>query len=170
MRRIVKCPPRTHPGDVVIPPAWHQWLRQTRATAPTLGEQHADVARQMRIKVLAAEADARWAAKPSLSDPPPSQQAAESTPGASDVSADGAGDAARKAPETSAADAPGADDTVRVGASGDRKESWRKLQEDEKARKAGASKPNDPWKRARGGPSEEWQPKGWNPSAGSKRW
>jgi NADH dehydrogenase [ubiquinone] 1 alpha subcomplex assembly factor 2 len=35
-----------------------------------MAEQTQDVARQQRIKLLAAEADARWDAKPSLSDMP----------------------------------------------------------------------------------------------------
>ncbi|KAI0841472.1 hypothetical protein F5Y06DRAFT_293173 [Hypoxylon sp. FL0890] len=69
-RRIVKYPRSTHYSDVKVPPQWHQWLRYQRSTPPTLDEQAADVARQERIKQLAAEADARWEAKPSLIDVP----------------------------------------------------------------------------------------------------
>ncbi|KAK0646137.1 hypothetical protein B0T16DRAFT_458091 [Cercophora newfieldiana] len=65
-RRIVQYPRKTHHGDVSVSPAWHQWLRNTRKEPPSLDEQKADVARQERMKVLAAQADARWAAKPSL--------------------------------------------------------------------------------------------------------
>jgi NADH dehydrogenase [ubiquinone] 1 alpha subcomplex assembly factor 2 len=43
-----------------------QWLRYTREEAPTLEEQRLDVLRQQRMKVLAAEADARWAGKESF--------------------------------------------------------------------------------------------------------
>lgn len=28
---------------------------------------------------------------------------------------------------------------------------------------------DDPWKRARGGPSEEWQPKAWDPNAAATK-
>ncbi|OTB04993.1 hypothetical protein M426DRAFT_320301 [Hypoxylon sp. CI-4A] len=69
-RRIVKYPRSTHYSDVVVPPQWHQWLRYQRQQAPSLSEQASDVYRQERIKVLAAEADARWEAKPSLLDMP----------------------------------------------------------------------------------------------------
>lgn len=51
-----------------------QWLRHTRAEPPSLAEQRADVFRQEQMKVLAAAADARWAAKPSALDAPNKQQ------------------------------------------------------------------------------------------------
>ncbi|KAI1413562.1 hypothetical protein F5Y13DRAFT_188994 [Hypoxylon sp. FL1857] len=69
-RRIVKYPRSTHYSDVTVSPQWHQWLRYQRSSPPTLDEQALDVARQERIKLLAAEADARWEAKPSLIDVP----------------------------------------------------------------------------------------------------
>ncbi|KAI1373347.1 hypothetical protein F4677DRAFT_448423 [Hypoxylon crocopeplum] len=69
-RRIVSYPRSTHYSEVKVPPQWHQWLRYQRERAPTLDEQASDVARQERVKVLAAEADARWEAKPSLLDVP----------------------------------------------------------------------------------------------------
>ncbi|OTA60836.1 hypothetical protein K449DRAFT_396119 [Hypoxylon sp. EC38] len=69
-RRIVKYPRSTHYSEVTVSPQWHQWLRYQRSTPPTLEEQASDVARQERIKLLAAEADARWEAKPSLLDAP----------------------------------------------------------------------------------------------------
>ncbi|KAF3060051.1 hypothetical protein GL218_04746 [Daldinia childiae] len=65
-RRIVNYPRSTHYSEVKVPPSWHQWLRYQRQQPPTLDEQAGDVVRQERIKVLAAEADARWEAKPSL--------------------------------------------------------------------------------------------------------
>jgi len=160
-RRIVKCPPRTHHSEVTISPAWHQWLRHTRAVAPTLEEQRADVVRQSRMKVLAAEADARWAAKPSLSDAPAPAQGTDNPAGNT------SGDGERNA--TSPIDEKRTNNAGPTVAGEDREASWRKLQEDEKARGKKASEPNDPWKRARGGPSEGWQPKGWDPSVTSKR-
>src|SRR5690242_926205 len=68
-RRIVHYPRKTHHGDVKVSPAWHQWLRNTRKDPPSLKEQEADVIRQERMKMLAAEADARWEAKPRLDSP-----------------------------------------------------------------------------------------------------
>lgn len=51
-----------------------QWLRHTRFDPPTLSEQQQDVMRQERMKVLASQADARWASKPSALDAPDKQQ------------------------------------------------------------------------------------------------
>jgi NADH dehydrogenase [ubiquinone] 1 alpha subcomplex assembly factor 2 len=51
-----------------------QWLRHTRFDPPTLAEQQQDMIRQERMKLLAAEADARWASKPSALDAPDKQQ------------------------------------------------------------------------------------------------
>ena len=54
---------------------WHQWLRYTREDPPSLAEQQGDVTRQERMKHLAAEADARWEAKPRvMEDAAPSPQ------------------------------------------------------------------------------------------------
>ncbi|EGS20514.1 uncharacterized protein CTHT_0023460 [Thermochaetoides thermophila DSM 1495] len=69
-RRIVQYPRGTHHGDVKVSPAWHQWLRHTRRDPPSIAEQLADVERQTRIRQLAALADARWEAKPKLTDAP----------------------------------------------------------------------------------------------------
>jgi hypothetical protein len=72
MRRIVQYPSTVHYSDVssYISPAWHQWLRHTREAAPTIPEQAADLQRQREIKILAAQADARWNAKASFLDMP----------------------------------------------------------------------------------------------------
>jgi NADH dehydrogenase [ubiquinone] 1 alpha subcomplex assembly factor 2 len=45
--------------------SWIQWLRHTRHEAPTINEQQLDEIRQAQVKQLAAQADARWASKPS---------------------------------------------------------------------------------------------------------
>ncbi|KAI0586581.1 NDUFA12 domain-containing protein [Pyrenophora tritici-repentis] len=73
-RRIAKYSRSTHLGDVQISPSWMQWLRHTRFEPPTVDEQHQDLIRQARIKQLAAQADARWAEKPSALDAPDKQQ------------------------------------------------------------------------------------------------
>ncbi|KAK1768459.1 hypothetical protein QBC33DRAFT_568805 [Phialemonium atrogriseum] len=164
-RRIVRYPPRTHPSDVAVPPAWHQWLRHTRSAAPTLDEQHADAARQLRMKALAAQADARWAAAAAADGAPGKGAEGQAAPAPATKSRVGSREGGGHAPGVSPADAAGAGDAGRVDAAGDRGQSWRKMQEEEKVRAAG---PGDPWKRARG-PSEKWQPKGWDPSGASKQ-
>ncbi|KAK8197387.1 hypothetical protein HDK77DRAFT_433393 [Phyllosticta capitalensis] len=73
-RRIVKYTGKTHYSEVKVPPVWMQWLRHARADPPSLPEQQMEQARQLRMKQLAAEADARWAAKPSALDPPSRDQ------------------------------------------------------------------------------------------------
>jgi len=65
-RRIVHYPRSTQFSDVKVSPLWHQWLRYTRADPPTLQEQTLEQARQERMRLLAAEADARWEAKPRI--------------------------------------------------------------------------------------------------------
>ncbi|KAH8147981.1 uncharacterized protein LAJ45_08083 [Morchella importuna] len=52
--------------DYKLTPQWHQWLRATRTDPPTIAELEGDIVRIQRLKVNAALADARWAAKPSL--------------------------------------------------------------------------------------------------------
>jgi NADH dehydrogenase [ubiquinone] 1 alpha subcomplex assembly factor 2 len=51
-----------------------QWLRHTRFDPPTLVEQRQDIMRQERMKMLASQADARWASKLSALDAPDKQQ------------------------------------------------------------------------------------------------
>jgi NADH dehydrogenase [ubiquinone] 1 alpha subcomplex assembly factor 2 len=69
-RRIVKYPRSTHYSHVKVSPQWHQWLRHTRSDPPALDEQQGDLVRQARMKRLAAEADARWEAKPRVMEGP----------------------------------------------------------------------------------------------------
>ncbi|KAK7949588.1 hypothetical protein PG988_016227 [Apiospora saccharicola] len=138
-RRIVKYPRSTHLSDVHVPPQWHQWLRYQRQDPPTISEQQGDVLRLARMKVLAAEADARWAAKPSFLDQPEQQPKR----------------AVRDVPEPVATDggamaAQGGKETVT-------EEVKKELEKD------------DPWKKAATGPSEDWQPAAWSPSNSRKR-
>lgn len=46
-----------------VPPQWLQWLRRTREHPPTLQELMDDQMRQQRIKLLAQQADAKWASE-----------------------------------------------------------------------------------------------------------
>ncbi|RYP86605.1 hypothetical protein DL769_000673 [Monosporascus sp. CRB-8-3] len=183
-RRIVHYPRSTHYSEVTVPPAWHQWLRYQRASAPTLEEQLADAARQERIKVLAAQADARWAAKPSYLDAPAAgsprqqgQQQRREQPGREMGQAVPALDTGKSQPHERAArewdyeaedgvkshiespaDQLRAQETEKQGKKGD--ETQKKRAEE------------DPWKKAdarRGGPSETWQPQAWNPSSAPRR-
>jgi len=148
-RRIVQYPAKTHHGDVAVSPAWHQWLRNTRKESPSLDEQAADVARQERMKVLAAQADARWTAKPSLLE----SADAPGQPMGQRVPALGAGVRQRTDSEEMAGTEP----------KPSREETWRKMQEEEKQTKG---RRDDPWaQKAPTGPSEQWQPKSWQPPA-----
>ncbi|KAL7627205.1 hypothetical protein AAE478_003981 [Parahypoxylon ruwenzoriense] len=148
-RRIVKYPRSTHYSDVSVPPQWHQWLRYQRERAPTLVEQASDVTRQERIKMLAAEADARWASKPSyLSAPNVPRKGEESEPvpppGTSKVQ-----------PQKQAA-----------------RESPTRNEQGPETQQTGISTTkdtDDPWKRARGAPGETWQPEVWTPTSARKR-
>lgn len=178
-RRLVKYPRSTHYGDVTVSPAWHQWLRHTRDEPPSVDEQKLDVLRQERMKVLAAKADERWAAKPRVMDGPEMQQA---VPGLrsprKDETSRVPGTLAEDVRETLDTKNPktemvwGVEDTTATTRSqeavGGNKQSWDALKEDEKKRAAGQTKGLDPWKRARG-PSEAWQPEAWQPPATPKR-
>ncbi|KAH6850050.1 hypothetical protein B0I37DRAFT_403960 [Chaetomium sp. MPI-CAGE-AT-0009] len=145
-RRMVRCPPGTHQSSVSPPPAWHQWLRHTRADPPTLLEQQAEVARRARMRVLAAEADARWEAKPRVA---------------------GGMVVGGRSSMRGAGVKLGDDEVVER-----REETWKEMRREAGgARGEGTAevKGPDPWKQARGGPSETWQPKGWEPAAKGKK-
>jgi len=173
MRRIVQYPTSVHLSEINISPQWHQWLRHTRQHPPTLTEQSQDLVRQRNLKILAAEADARWAAKPSFLDAPvngtqlkdPGEYAhttapaekegvrnavgselEDNTPGTNKKT----GQASKKQEKPVAVESTSSTQTTKRNSGADIKEK--------KAR-------DDPWKQARGGPSEEWQPQAWDPNA-----
>ncbi|KAL8809596.1 MAG: hypothetical protein Q9223_007901, partial [Gallowayella weberi] len=50
-RRILQQNPRIPYSDIVIPVQWHQWLRHTRPTAPTIQELQSDETRKEQLKV-----------------------------------------------------------------------------------------------------------------------
>ncbi|KAK4249912.1 hypothetical protein C7999DRAFT_29588 [Corynascus novoguineensis] len=194
-RRIVRYPSGTHHSAVVVPPAWHQWLRHTRPAPPTLTEQRAEVARQERIRRLAAEADARWEAKPKVMEDidakkqkarllgvrePPFETDRPVGPGSKiKASAEAAAERA-KAGETAGTGTVAGDGALRnSGAVNQREETLKKMKREaaEAAGKRGdATRPKaeegkgpDPWRQqARGGPSETWQPKAWEPTPREK--
>ncbi|PSR94381.1 hypothetical protein BD289DRAFT_363430 [Coniella lustricola] len=150
-RRIVQYPRDTHYGEVKVSPQWHQWLRNTRERPPTIQEQHAEVHRQTRMKYLAAEADARWEAKPRLMDAPGEVNGQPVPTLESRIGGDAAAAAAAATARNSGPEA-GSTRSDPVAS------PPKKRQEKE-----------DPWKKHRSaGPSEAWQPQGWNPNT-SKR-
>lgn len=173
MRRIVKYPRSTHYSEINISPQWHQWLRHTRDNPPSIAEQSQDLVRQDRLKMLAAEADARWAAKPSFLDAPGKQQGQP-------LPAMGVKDPGGYAPPTEPPEKEGVRNAVGGGLEDNipgtdvkmkellkTKESIPGKQTTEAPREQPKPKPikEDPWKKARGGPSEEWKPQAWDPNA-----
>ncbi|KAF7542185.1 hypothetical protein G7Z17_g11809 [Cylindrodendrum hubeiense] len=137
-RRIVNYPRSTHYSQVKVNPQWHQWLRHTRQDPPTLDEQEDDVVRQERIKVLAAQADARWEAKARVMEAP------EET-------------ARRLAPVDAAAPPQHVGPQLAPA-------RRRKLVRDEVAK---GDDPWAKAKKAQG-PSENWQPAAWSPTPAKK--
>lgn len=154
-RRIVQYPRNTHYGEVKVPPQWHQWLRHIRESPPSLQEQHLEVRRQAQMKYLAAEADARWEAKPRLTDAP----AAAGTAG-QPVAALEERSAGREAEDDEGGEGrEKGRDAIATG------------KEQEKAAQGNRrdmEKPDPGKQKRRAGPSEDWQPQAWTPPA-SKR-
>ncbi|KAF4339244.1 hypothetical protein FBEOM_6836 [Fusarium beomiforme] len=139
-RRIVKYPRSTHYSSVKVSPQWHQWLRHTREEPPSIEEQHSDVMRRIRMQKLAAEADARWEAKPRVMEAP---QAAP-------------------APLLSPATASPLQQDVRKDEQKD--PDAKNSEESETETRDG------PWVKARARtPGETWQPTSWSPTAAKKR-
>ncbi|KAF2706258.1 hypothetical protein K504DRAFT_471063 [Pleomassaria siparia CBS 279.74] len=166
-RRIVKYARSTHYDDVKVPPQWMQWLRHTRYEPPTLAEQQADIYRQQQMKTLAAQADARWAAKPSFLDAPDKQQPAHML----------------QSKHPNAGIRPAAvDQDTRNNVQPPRvtKESEDVIEESEPSHGApalrtrklrGEPKAKDsPWKQSTSGnPGEQWQPESWTPGPVKRR-
>ncbi|TDZ61628.1 NADH-ubiquinone oxidoreductase assembly factor N7BML [Colletotrichum trifolii] len=148
-RRIVHYPRSVYVSEVKVSPLWHQWLRHTREHPPNLEEQTREAFRQERIKVLAAQADARWEAKPRVMDAPgeemgqpvPALNTAQTQPIAPELESTNANkiDAAEAA------------------------ETEQKQEAPPSKKKFG----HDPWSKAKA-PNEGWQPEAWVPPAGKK--
>ena len=183
MRRIVQYPSSTHYSEIKISPQWHQWLRHTRSDPPSLTEQSQDSVRQQNLKVLAAQADAKWAAKPSYLDAPARQREqpipvleakdprgnSESMETENQTVSGSAAVGGSLSPKLRETETPVEQATRNEEYPGEMRvpdESRHHFNErpDQKNRpreKQEPSKVEDPWKQARGGP-EEWQPKGWD--------
>lgn len=166
MRRIVKYPRWAHHSDVNVPPQWMQWLRHTRFEPPSLAEQKSDLIRQEQIKYLAAQADARWASKPSVLDSPDRMQPMQMLQSRHEGSG--------MAQQNIAQEHKG-----RATPSSQIREEIEDARDDEddrgvptlKERKVMRKEPKDsPWKQAaRGNPSDEWQPQEWKPAPAKRR-
>ncbi|KAK4232046.1 NADH-ubiquinone oxidoreductase assembly factor N7BML [Podospora fimiseda] len=155
-RRIVYPPPsaKIHPSEIQISPAWHQWLRHTRNDPPSLTEQTQDVLRQERMKILAAQADARWAAKPGYVDAPSESKEIRKP----QLVGGGMLEKEEQGQNGGAVVVEGKEEGEVLKEQ--RQKAWKEMKESQG--KIPAQK--DPWKRAAaGGPSEEWQPKAWTP-------
>ncbi|TGJ84986.1 hypothetical protein E0Z10_g3783 [Xylaria hypoxylon] len=157
-RRLVHYPRSTPYSEVKVPPAWHQWLRHQRPEPPSMVEQASELQRQARMKLLAAEADARWEAKPSLLDMP------AKTSQSQDQRRSGGGGQSQQR------------DRDEVDIEG---ETQGQMGEEIHAQTSQQTSPhaspqakmdNNPWKRAqRGAPGETWQPQSWTPAPAKKR-
>ncbi|KAL2157001.1 hypothetical protein VTH06DRAFT_8621, partial [Thermothelomyces fergusii] len=124
------------------------------------------------VRRLAAEADARWEAKPRLGDPAPAAPALRPPARETD-----------RSPGPGSASASAADERAEVGAGtgtgevtlGDgeaaklREETWERMKREAEAREQMAAAA-DPWRQhARGAPGETWQPQSWEPTAREKK-
>jgi NADH dehydrogenase [ubiquinone] 1 alpha subcomplex assembly factor 2 len=129
--------------------------------------------RQERLKVLAAEADRRWAAKPGFLEGP-GRGALEGVVRGGEVKGV-SGELGEEAKEgegrntameaKSVAEMPVVEQDVVEEPT---------PEDDQKQRPSGSTfkektYKEDPWKQARGAPSEEWQPAAWTPNNAAKR-
>lgn len=158
-RRVLK-PYRssTHLSDVAISPSWHQWLRHTRPTAPSVTEQQEDLQRMARVQYLAARADEKWASKTSML----------AQPGETGVRSVGK----RQALPTTAPKDPGgyASRTESEEKMGVRSAVGPPLQEEarrESIRNSGKEKDTEAARGRPKNPGDGWQPEAWNPLASS---
>lgn len=131
---------------------WHQWLRHTRFNPPSMLEQKSDVQRQVQLKQLARLADERWAAKPSLLDPPsePSKYEPATIP------RDRGGYVGQTEPQ----EKEGVRNHVASASDTNPSQAPEGAQKKEKI---------NPWKVNRGSPGEEWQPQAWTPANPGKQ-
>ncbi|KAG6365516.1 hypothetical protein INS49_007127 [Diaporthe citri] len=133
-----------------------RWRRIVQYPRDTHYSEHAEVRRQHQMRLLAAEADARWAAKPSLLEH--DGGAAGQVGAGQPVPALGSRRVARGGAEKESA----------LPEEGTRRDAVASGSEQQAAAAKDAQK-KDPWAQSRrGGPSEDWQPQAWSPPA-SKR-
>lgn len=120
-----------------------QWLRHTRFDPPSVAEQEADIVRQEQIKLLAAEADRRWASKPSMLDKPDMQQPVQVL--------------------------ESRDPNASVGQTNVDEQKHEEPKQSEPRREA---EPEDsPWNKlpATSNPGQDWQPESWAPKPAKRR-
>ncbi|MCJ1371204.1 hypothetical protein MMC20_002419 [Loxospora ochrophaea] len=177
-RRIAQPPTLTHFADIKISPQWHQWLRHTRLSPPSLAEQSADLTRQAQLKQLAALADQRWAEKPSFLDRP--EETRQRGPGT--VPRDKGGYVEGREVDSSGGGVMSAvggsvEGSVRAGDEGEggidkmgraEKEGEADVngrRQSSPTSEKGNEERENPWKVRRGAPGEEWQPAAWTPGA-----
>jgi NADH dehydrogenase [ubiquinone] 1 alpha subcomplex assembly factor 2 len=177
MRRIVQYPSSTHYSEIKISPQWHQWLRHTRYDPPSLIEQSQDLIRQENLKVLAAKADERWAAKPSFLDKPGTERG-QPVPA---LEVDGVPKLETEAMEGPVKSAVGGleDQTTGTEAGSAVKaaeenettppRSNEQFEQNKRQKMPQKNEKDNPWKQARGGPSEEWQPQAWDGNMAAAR-
>jgi NADH dehydrogenase [ubiquinone] 1 alpha subcomplex assembly factor 2 len=158
-RRIVQYPSSTHYSQVKVSPQWHQWLRHTREAPPAIGEQQSDVVRRARMKILAAEADARWEAKPRVMEDPIANRPVLEQPATANTTT--------TTPPPSFVDAGEAQHGSGTEGAADGGEA---KPQPKNTNKDGTKQAADPWAKARAsGPGESWQPTAWNPTDPKKR-
>ena len=159
MRRIVEYPSTVQYSDIKITPQWHQWLRHTRLDPPTLTEQSQDLVRQHQLKILAARADARWEAKESYLDFPDRQQRLPAMEVRDRGGYVGEVDGSGKGVDNLVAGAGDVQGESREDKGNE--EVMTKMEKDRKEQARVKQEREDPWKKTRGGPSEQWQPQSW---------
>ncbi|ROT42829.1 hypothetical protein SODALDRAFT_342098 [Sodiomyces alkalinus F11] len=147
-RRIVKYPRSTHYSEVKVSPIWHQWLRHVREQPPSLQEQAQDIKRQEKMKILAAQANARWEAKPRVMDAP-GQEYGQPVPALDTMKTQ-----------------PIAPEAHTVNKNKSDSATQEQLNSDPELRKKKYG--YDPWDKAKG-PGEGWQPQAWTPPASKRK-
>ena len=135
-----------------------------------------------RLKVLARRADERWAAKPSFLDRPGGERGqAVPTLGSMEEGglARGFGveerEVGRSREEVLGGEGRGGVRGARLGdgrgedGTADHQGEQESSERPDGARVKEKTRKDDPWKKARGAPSEDWQPAAWSPSSALKR-
>jgi NADH dehydrogenase [ubiquinone] 1 alpha subcomplex assembly factor 2 len=127
------------------------------------------------MRVLAAQADARWEAKPKVMEGPttPSSEEGRKVLGVREPAFETerhVGPGSKVQAEARAREKAEKGDIAGSGTGVEgkeqREETWKRMRREAEA---AGPKEKDPWKQARGGPSEAWQPQAWEPAAREKK-
>ncbi|KAF4124225.1 NADH dehydrogenase [Geosmithia morbida] len=169
LRRIVRYPRSTHYSEVRITPQWHQWLRYTREDPPSVAEQRTDVARQERIRELAAQADARWEAKPRLAGHDETTRQELQQQQKQQQRAVLGGDKTTTTTTTEIPDISNTATATDLDANPNTDSAPGETMKKKKSKRKGVQANPDPWAKAKAsGPSETWQPQAWSPTPRKK--